>query len=138
MTTPQHRAWTRSATWLAAILVAGAGLRLHRLDADATWIDELFRLVWARGYEVERPFGFLPAATAARLPARDLGPALRVVDLAGLTPGRHELAVAMVHTGGTRTAIGPRQFVLRARSPRTAAPASTARDGSGRARRDGT
>lgn len=66
--------------WLAVVIVLGAAIRLHHLDAQSTWVDELSRIVWAKGYEFDRWFGTLPSETGARLPARNLKHALRVVN----------------------------------------------------------
>ena len=65
---------------LALILLLGAGLRLYRLDVQSAWIDELCRVLWAKGYEPDRWFGFLPSETSSRQPPKKLKSALPVVN----------------------------------------------------------
>jgi hypothetical protein len=76
----QSPASKRVGLWLAVIVVVGGALRLYRLDAQSVWLDEMSRVTWAKGYEVDRPYGFLPSETAAQLSPRDLRQALTVVN----------------------------------------------------------
>lgn len=79
MTRPSTPRGANVLAWLVLVLVLGAAVRFYHLDAQSTWVDELIRLVWAKGHELHRWFGFLPSETGARLPPRELKHALPVV-----------------------------------------------------------
>jgi hypothetical protein len=66
---------------LAAVLALGAGLRLFLLGDKGFWIDEIYRLCWAKGQEVWWFFDVRPSDIGPTLPALDLG---RVFQLARL------------------------------------------------------
>lgn len=67
--------------WLALglIMLVGAGLRLCELGRQSTWADELYRIIWAKGYQFDRFYDVMPAETGARLPPASFKQSLQVV-----------------------------------------------------------
>lgn len=92
---------------LGVVLGAGAAVRLHDLGVPSTWTDELYRLVWAKGYEVVHFFGVLPSETGARLPPLGLRRALQVAN--AHTPPLYEGMLNLtLRAGGSESDLAAR------------------------------
>jgi mannosyltransferase len=66
--------------WLATIVCLAALLRVYNLGGPALWVDEMHRLVWAKGYEVKVMQGLYPYEAEINRPAQSLGTSLNIVN----------------------------------------------------------
>ena len=66
---------------LGLLMVVGAGLRLNELDRQSAWADELYRINWAKGYQIDHFFDVLPSETGARQPPASLKQSWQVVSV---------------------------------------------------------
>lgn len=75
---PASAGGARSRLPLFLILLAALALRFGGLDTRALWSDEIHRLTWAKGYEIDRVFGVFADETGVRRPPRPAKAALEV------------------------------------------------------------